>query len=229
MSLLPRIQPPRRPRALRSAVCALLMGLASSTVAASSFQPVESIRAAALSVSGAGEEAEANLDPALRMPQCAQPLEARRTAATTVEVACPSGWRLFVPVRVRRSQTVLVLSRSVASGETITADVFTAEQRDASRIAGAAIASPAEAVGRSARRTLVAGSVLTANDLVAPRLVRRGDTIALVSRQSGIEVRMAGKALGDAGASERVSVENLSSRRVVQGTVDADGNVIVGR
>jgi flagellar basal body P-ring formation protein FlgA len=228
MSLLPRVQPLRRPRALRSAVCALLMVLASSTVAASSFQPVESIRAAALSVSE-GEEAEANLDPALRMPQCAQPLEARRTAAATVEVACPSGWRLFVPVRVRRSQTVLVLSRSVASGETITADVFTAEQRDASRIAGAAIASPAEAVGRSARRTLVAGSVLTANDLVAPRLVRRGDTIALVSRQSGIEVRMAGKALGDAGASERVSVENLSSRRVVQGTVDADGNVIVGR
>lgn len=228
MFLLPRVHPPRRRRALRSAVTALLAMLAMS-VAASIFQPVESIRAAALSVAGEGEEAEANLDPALRMPHCAQPLEARRTAAATVEVACPSGWRLFVPVRVRRSQTVLVLSRSVASGETITADVFTAEQRDASRIAGAAIASPAEAVGRSARRTLMAGSVLSANDLVAPRLVRRGDTIALVSRQSGMEVRMAGRALADAGVNERVGVENLSSRRVVQGRVDADGNVVVGR
>lgn len=229
MSPLLRIDSPRRHRALRTVVCALLMLLATSAAAAPTFQEVESIRAAALSVAGEGEDAEANLDPALRMPRCDQPLEARRSAATTVEVACPAGWRLYVPVRVRRSQTVLVLSRSVPSGATITADVFTAEQRDATRITGAAIASPGEAVGRSARRTLVAGSVLTANDLVAPRLVRRGDTIALVSRQSGIEVRMAGKALSDGGASERVSVENLSSRRVVQGTVDADGNVIVGR
>ena len=219
----------RRRLPARLAVCLLAVGLLAPLAQAASFQSVDSIRTAALSVAGAGEEAEANLDPALRMPMCAQPLEARRTAATTVEVACPSGWRLFVPVRVRRSQTVLVLSRSVASGETITADVFTTEARDTARIAGAAIADPAEAVGRSARRTLVAGSVLTAGDLVAPRLVRRGDTIALVSRQGGIEVRMAGRALADAGARERVSVENLSSRRVVQGTVDEAGDVIVSR
>lgn len=213
----------------RLAAWLLVAGLAVPVAQAASFQPVDSIRNAALSVAGAGEEAEANLDPALRMPMCSQPLEARRTAAATVEVACPSGWRLFVPVRVRRSQTVLVLARSVASGETITADVFTTEARDTTRIAGAAIADPAEAVGRSARRTLVAGSVLTAGDLVAPRLVRRGDTIALISRQDGIEVRVAGKALADAGARERVSVENLSSRRVVQGTVDEAGDVIVSR
>ena len=36
-------------------------------------------------------------------------------------------------------------------------------------------------------------------------------------------------ALGDAGQDERVSVENLSSRRVVQGTVIAGGDVLVSR
>ncbi|TKS55277.1 flagellar basal body P-ring formation protein FlgA [Luteimonas yindakuii] len=197
--------------------------------ASAGFQPVESIRAAALAAAGGGEGTDATLDPALRMPRCAQPLEARMTGAGTAEVACPSGWRLFVPVRVHRSQTVLVLARSVASGQPITADVFIAEQRDATRIAGVAIADPADAVGRVARRTLSAGSVLTAGDLVAPRLVRRGDTIALVSRRGGVEVRMVGRALGDAGEHERVSVENLSSRRIVQGTVDPDGNVLVSR
>lgn len=205
-----------------------LLGMAAASAAASGFHPVESIRAAALATAEAGEEAEVTLDPALRMPRCAQDLQARRSGAATVEVACPEGWRLFVPLRVRRHQTVLVLSRSVAAGEPITADTFIAQQRDASRIAGAAIADPAEAIGRNARRTLVAGSVLTANDLVTPRLVRRGDTIALVSQQGGIEVRMAGRALADAGVRERVSVENLSSRRVVQGTVNEAGDVRVG-
>ncbi|NYZ64338.1 flagellar basal body P-ring formation chaperone FlgA [Luteimonas deserti] len=228
MPIPTRISSSWRQLARRLAGGALLV-VATASAGATGFQPVESIRAAALSVADTGEEADASLDPALRMPRCAQPLQARRSGAATVEVACPDGWRLFVPVRMRRHQTVLVLARSVAAGEPITADSFMTQQRDAARIAGAAIADPADAIGRSARRTLVAGSVLTAGDLVAPRLVRRGDTIALISGQDGIEVRMAGRALADAGARERISVENLSSRRVVQGTVDDAGNVRVGR
>ena len=219
----------------RRGVLAAWLALATcpGLVAASGFQAVESIRAAALSTfAGEGPDAavaEAHLDPALRMPQCDQALEARRSSAATVEVSCPTGWRLFVPVKVQRSQSVLVLTRNVASGETITADLFMAERRDTARIAGAAIAEPAQAVGRSARRMLAAGSVLTTGDLESPRVVRRGDTIALVSRQGGIEVRMAGRARADAGVDERVRVENLSSRRVVQGVAGADGSVLVGR
>ncbi len=165
----------------RRVVLAAWLALATcpELIAASGFQAVESIRAAALSTfAGEGPDAavaEAHLDPALRMPQCDQALEARRSSAATVEVSCPTGWRLFVPVKVQRSQSVLVLTRNVASGETITADLFMAERRDTARIAGAAIAEPAQAVGRSARRMLAAGSVLTTGDLESPRVVRRGD------------------------------------------------------
>nr|WP_244966734.1 flagellar basal body P-ring formation chaperone FlgA [Pseudoxanthomonas mexicana] len=193
------------------------------------FQPVDTIKAAALGALPAGSEAEATLDPALRLPRCGAALVARVQGSNSVEVACPDGWRLFVPVRVRRSQTVLVLSRGIAPGETITADAFVPETRDASRIVGAAVADPAQAVGRVARRTLSAGAVLSATDLVAQRLIRRGDNVALVSRRGGVEVRVVGKALGDAGESERVTVENLSSRRVVQGVVGPGGDVWVSR
>ena len=93
----------------------------------------------------------------------------------------------------------------------------------------AVLSDPQLAVGRVARRALGAGTLLGANDLVAPRIIRRGDSVALVSRRGGVEVRVAGKALGDAGQDERVSVENLSSRRVVQGIVAASGDVVVSR
>lgn len=222
MSILPRL----------SAVLLALVALAAAApgaAVATGFQSVESIRDAALSVLADGVDAETTLDPALRMPRCEQPLQGRRTGSGTVEVACPSGWRLYVPVRVRRSQQVLVLARGVAAGATISEDMFTVQRRDASRIAGAALSEPADALGRAARRTLMAGTVLTGGDLVAARLVRRGDTISLVSRQAGVEVRMVGRALDDAGERERISVENLSSRRVVQGVVNAAGDVIVSR
>lgn len=205
--------------------------LAATAVLAADFQPVESIKSAALAALPAGSEAEATLDPALRLPRCASPLVARVQGSHSVEVSCPqdAGWRLFVPVRVRRSQTVLVLNRGIGAGQVISADAFVTETRDASRIVGAAVADPMQAIGQIARRTLTAGSVLSAGDLVAPRLIRRGDNVALVSRRGGVEVRMAGKALGDAGENERVMVENLSSRRVIQGTVDAGGDIWVSR
>lgn len=220
---------------MRTLVTTVLFALAAAglapAMAAGTWQPVESIRAAALSTLSAGSEGETTLDSALRLPACGQPLVAQPTATSTVEVSCPDagGWRLFVPVKVRRNQTVLILNRGIAAGEIIGVADITTAQRDAARIAGAALADPAAAVGRVARRMLAAGSLLSANDLVAQRLIRRGDSVSLVSRRGGVEVRVAGKALADAGENERVSVENLSSRKIVQGTVAASGDVFVTR
>jgi flagella basal body P-ring formation protein FlgA len=202
-----------------------------SLAQAGGFQSVQSIEAAALASLPAGTDAEATLDPSLRLPLCSQPLQASPHGRQSVEVSCSAtaGWRLFVPVRIRRSQEVLVLVRGIAAGQPVTEDAMTRETRDASRIVGATLSDPAEAVGQVARRTLTAGSVLLAGDLLTPRLVHRGDNVALVSRRGGVEVRMNGKALGDAGENQRVRVENLSSRRVVQGIVAADGEVWVNR
>ena len=203
--------------------------LAAFAVPAADFQPVESIRQAAIGAVASAGSAEATPDPALRLPRCGAALEARVQNRRSVEVSCPQGWRLFVPVRVRRSQTVLVLNRGIAPGQVVTADAFVAETRDGGRVGAGALTDPAQVVGQVARRMLTAGSVLGANDLVAPRLIRRGDNVALVSRRGGVEVRVAGKALADAGENERVTVENLSSRRVVQGVVGPGGDVWVSR
>ncbi len=195
------------------------------------FQSVDSIRAAALSTLEPGADAEATLDPGLRMPACPVALQAQPTGSSTVEVSCPqaAGWRLFVPVKVRRNQNVLLLTRGLAPGEVISPADITTEQRDAARIVGAALANPADAIGKSARRMLPAGTLLLARDLESPRIVRRGDMVPLVSVGAGIEVRTVGKALSDAGINERVSVENPSTRRIIQGTVDASGAVVVAR
>lgn len=212
-------------------VAALLLALAAPALAAGGWQSVDSIRTAALSTLPKGSEGEAVVADSLRMTACSKPLLAQPTASTTVEISCPDigGWRLFVPVKVRRNQDVLVLTRGIGAGETLAAADITTARRDAARIAGAVLADPAVAIGRVARRPLQAGALLSSSDLVAQRLIRRGDSVALVSRRGGVEVRVAGRALGDAGQNERVSVENLSTRKVVQGTVGADGDVIVAR
>jgi len=162
-------------------------------VAAAENEPVESIRAAVLSILDDGVDVEIGLDSALRMPRCGQHLHAVRKGNGSVEVSCPeaSGWRLFVPVRIRRHEPVLVLARALAAGDAISAEMLALETRDVSRIPGAALSEPSSAIGQVARRALAAGSVLTSGHLRAPEVIRRGDQVTLVLRQGTIEVRMA--------------------------------------
>ena len=51
----------------------------------------------------------------------------------------------------------------------------------------------------------------------------------LVSRIGGVEVRMAGRALGRAEPGATVAVENLASRRIIRGRLVSDGVVEVMR
>ncbi len=195
-------------------------------------QSVEAIRAAAVAAAlgdAPGDaEGRASVDDHLRLPACAEPLRAVRSGAGVVEVGCASaGWR-YVPVRVQRWRPVLVLVRTVAAGERLTAEAVTVETRDIERV-GDALADPAAIEGRVARRTLPAGSPLAARDLMNAHTVRRGDIVALIARIGSIEVRASGKALADAGQDDRLSVRNLSSNRVVQGRVNASGEVEVLR
>lgn len=47
----------------------------------------------------------------------------------------------------------------------------------------------------------------------------------LIASVGTMEVRMAGKALADATKGQRIRVQNISSKRIVEGIVDSSGTV----
>ncbi len=211
-----------------------LLGIASARpmlARANDFTAPETIRQAAITALGAqGTSSEATVDPALRMARCDQPLQAVATGARTVEVRCAGepGWRLYVPVRVRREADVVVLKTPARAGVPITADQLTVQRRDMSG-EGAGFSDPGDLVGRTPRVALAGGAALTEADLaIGGRLLRRGDPVVLVSRTGGVEVRMAGRALGQAAPGGAVAVENIESRRVIRGRLVEEGVVEVG-
>jgi flagella basal body P-ring formation protein FlgA len=57
--------------------------------------------------------------------------------------------------------------------------------------------------------------------------VRQGQAVTLVAQGAGIEVRAPARAMEDAREGARVHVENLSSQRIVQGVVEANGLIQV--
>lgn len=58
-------------------------------------------------------------------------------------------------------------------------------------------------------------------------MVKRGDPVVLRASIGGTEVRMGGKALGQARAGGTLNVENDSSHRIIRGRLAADGTVEV--
>lgn len=77
-------------------------------------------------------------------------------------------------------------------------------------------------------RPLPAGAVLTPAAIASPRIIQRGDRVLLTADVGGISVRVGGQALMHGTLGDRVRVRNLSSQRVVEGLVLADGTIDIG-
>jgi flagellar basal body P-ring formation protein FlgA len=188
--------------------------------------------------------APGRLDERLRLAACPAALLTRTASETptamSVEVRCETAstaWKLFVPVSVNVQVPVLVATRGLARGETVAANDVEVQMRDRAGLGPAWLSSVeelqsapvagAEPAPRVLARAVAPGSVLSPTQFAHARVVRRGQSVTLVGRSGSFEVRAQGKALGDAGTGERVRVENLSSRRVVEGEVRSDGSVLV--
>ena len=221
----------------------LFTGESAKAAAASQWQSVSSVRESAVAharqSSPAGAKLEAGrLDERLHLPACPAPLRSRTASETatamSVEIRCETAataWKLFVPVSVNVQVPVLVATRGMARGQTVSAADVEVQTRDRATLGTAWLSSveelQADAAPHVLSRAVAPGSVLSPSQFVSARVVRRGQSVTLVGRSGGFEVRAQGKALSDAGTGERVRVENLSSRRVVEGEVRGDGSVLV--
>ena len=175
------------------------------------------------------------LDVRLKLAYCDRPLEAfmRHGAVvrdrTIVGVRCTGNkpWKVYVPVNVVVTASVLVAKRPLARGHLLTANDLAVEDRDVTRSIKGYFTDPAELVGHRVKSPLLPGSVITPPVLEADKYVRRGQTVTLMVQSGGIEIAMAGKALADGALNQRIKVENLNSGRVVEGIVRSKEHVEV--
>lgn len=175
------------------------------------------------------------LDSRLRLEECASELEAfsnthsRGLGNQTVGVKChdPVAWTVYVPIKVKVFQSVVVASRPLAAKHIIRKGDLRIKQQDITAIRQGYIHETAHAVGQQLKYSVAQGTVISPKSLVTQKLVHRGEQIVLVAIAGAMEVRMSGIALSDATQGQRVRVKNISSERVVEGVVDAPGIVKV--
>ncbi len=205
-------------------------------------QPREAIEAAAQAFAQSqaqayGSSASAKvgpLDPRLRLPRCGETLEAflpqqRKTLGNiTIGVRCPGTWTVYVPATVTVRGKVLVARRHIPRGTLLRMEDFRWEERALTGLPSGYLDNPQMVVGKRLKRPLPLGGILLPSMLDIPPAVERGSLVTILLERPLFTVKAQGKALQKGREGERVRVRNLSSGKVIEGTVAAPGIIQVG-
>lgn len=165
------------------------------------------------------------IEPHLAFDKCSRPV--RPVVASpqhmkdrvVIELLCEDAkpWHLYVPVRIVATSPVAVAVHAIVAGTAIKAADLKVEEHDVSELPLGFLDDPAIAVGLIASRPIAGGAYMTNQQLAAPKVVQRGQSVTLLADAGGISVRMAGRALSDGLMNQRVRVQNLSSGKIVEG------------
>ena len=222
----------------------LIVGLIISlSVRAEPLQPLEEIEQVAYMYGMSEAQAQYDnpqivmepLDKRLRLEECAGKLDAFSNSKNnglgnqTIGIKChgPVAWTVYVPIKVKVFKPVVVAARPLAAKQIITKADLRIQRQDLSAIRQGYLKDTDQAVGQQLKYSVAQGRVINPNSLVTQKIVRRGEQITLIVTAGAMEVRMSGTALSDATHGQRIRVKNLSSKRIVEGVVDAPGIVRV--
>ncbi len=170
-----------------------------------------------------------------RLPPCSAheayaPPGTRLSGRTHIGVRClgPNVWSVLVPVQIAVTGNYVVTARPLGAGQSIQEGDITVVSGDMSTLPSGIVGSAAEAVGKTLRNSLAAGQPLRGDQLIAPLVVRQGQTVRVISRGKGFAVSSEGRALNNAGEGQVVQVRMNSGGQTVNGIAQGDGTVEVG-
>lgn len=175
------------------------------------------------------------LDSRLNLPQCAEPLEAFTTTdlikagRTTIGVRCNAEkkWSIFTSVIIKTYQMVVVLSQPIQRGEIITRQHLAIEKREVSNLREDFVTQIEQAENKQVTRQLNTGAILSLNNLVEPKLIKRGDKVVISTTKLDFSIRMSGVAMMDGTKGQLIKIKNQSSGRIINATVIEPGLVSV--
>jgi flagella basal body P-ring formation protein FlgA len=167
------------------------------------------------------------------LPRCSRALAAEAAPATqasgqwSIGVRCRGDrpWLVYVPVRVQVMAEALVADHALARGIALAEPDIARRRVDLATLGHGILTDPAQALGKRLRFPVAAGTVLNSAMLEQLPVVKRGQTVTVVSGQPGFEVRVNGEALADGTAGATIPVRNRVTRRVVEGRVERAGLV----
>lgn len=176
------------------------------------------------------------LDPRLNLAACARmepylPSGSKLWGRTRIAIRCLEGsrlWNVFMPVTVKAWGPAWVLTNNVGMGETLEMQDAVQGEVDWAAETAAVIAQPEDWVGQTAARPMMAGQTLRQGMVRPPLQFKAGAQVKVLAVGNGFVVTSTGQAMASGGQGQTVRVR-MDNGRIVSGTVNAQGDVVVGQ
>jgi flagellar basal body P-ring formation protein FlgA len=129
--------------------------------------------------------------------------------------------------RVFVKRDVPVLTKRLAGGTILGASDLDWLSVPDEHITADVVTEVSQVIGRELRHDMAESQPLHSRDIIPPRLVTRGGLVTLKIQTPALLMTAQGRALQDGVMGDVVRVTNTQSNRVVEGTVDGSGVVLV--
>jgi len=127
--------------------------------------------------------------------------------------------RWYVPVRIHWWTRALVARRDIPAHTHLSASMLKLKRVDIAGHAGAWWHDIGQLAGARTTRPLHTGDLILSSYVQRPPLLKYGDQVTLIADIGGIRVTAIGKVLKTAGLGDRIHVQNMKSKQIVQATV----------
>jgi flagellar basal body P-ring formation protein FlgA len=138
---------------------------------------------------------------------------------TNVAVVVRQGERVVGNINVRAEVEVLAdmvyTTRQIDLGTVFTATDLVTRKSDVGAVQGRYLASIDEVIGKRARMSLRANSVLRNEQLEKVPLIKSGQIVTILAETERIRITVTGKAKGSGAAGDTIIVQNLGSLKEI--------------
>lgn len=167
------------------------------------------------------------LDKRLKLSQCEIPLQAfwppgaSRAGHTSVGIRCNDSkpWKIYVSAQIKSYQQVWVAMTSLSRGTVLNRSHVALERKEIRSNSREYFSIEQNPIGLVAKRPMRRGDILQVLALEKPLAVKRGDRVIVIARVNGLEIRTAATALNSAAEGDRIRVQNLSSKKELEGVL----------
>lgn len=175
------------------------------------------------------------IDSRLRLAACDAKLgfkvhgKALKPGRQMIKVNCgaPMPWSIYIPVNLSAYRQIVVASRNLSRGTRLEAADLSLQEREITHVKSYYLAEKSQAVGQVLKRRVSVGQVVSSPMLTPPKIVAKGQEVAIQAKSGPVSVRMVGIALADGKLGQQISVKNRRSKKVVRARVSAPGEVEV--
>jgi flagella basal body P-ring formation protein FlgA len=134
--------------------------------------------------------------------------------------------KVLATVDIEVLTEVVVTKRPIGRYKMITEDDICLQKRDMSNLSSNIITNSEDVLGKRAKRAINAKTVLRADLVEFPSLVRRGDIVSIIAESDSLRITALGEVKEKGRKGQRIRVVNLDSKKGIYARV-LDSNTVV--